>query len=160
MKRFVKKLALGLAVLMALILSANALFVRTAHYRDLGDVEKFSAVPEHIRLSSFGNSHSLHSFAWQEYHHAVTMSFSLGSQTYTYDYAVLTQFWDEMEEGGYVFVALSHFSLYALNEVRWVPRYFASSIGKISRITISCSPCATDTSRFSARRSRRLARRF
>lgn len=117
MKKFCIKIAVLLFLVMGLALSYNYVY-QSIRYRDNAAYteEKFINVPDNIQIANLGSSHGVFGFDYSDYEgEYTTFNFALTSQTLSYDYRILQQYEDNLQENGVVFIVISNFS-FGFNE--------------------------------------------
>lgn len=116
MKRFVKKLLILLLIMAALALLVNAAY-EAKRVPDYDNTDKFSSVPERIRVCNFGSSHGLCGFNYEDCEEDWgCFNFGLLSQYLSYDFRLFRNYASRIEEGATVFLPVSYFSLLGEDE--------------------------------------------
>ena len=113
MKKFLLRSGITAAVLTALLFLVNLIYINTDYYRNLNGMDKYSNVPEHLDIVSFGASHSQASYLWgvlPEGIHAFSMA--LGGQSLMQDAAWLDYYSDMIDEDTIVIIDVMFNSLY------------------------------------------------
>lgn len=116
MKKFVLKLIVFCAVLMGVVIAINTMYISV---KDTGSTDKFKNVPDKIQICNFGSSHGANGYSYDrladEY---VCFNFALASQSLDYDWRIMQCFKDSISEGTVVFITVSYFSFYGIDEIR------------------------------------------
>lgn len=108
MKKFITR-ALSLALIVLTILTGyNYIYNQLRSDDQYGD-GKFVHVPNNIKISNVGSSHGVYAFDYSDYQEKqACFNFALVSQTFTYDYKVLCEYKDHLQEGGMMFIPVSY----------------------------------------------------
>ncbi len=118
MKRFLMTIALYTGILAFLTLGINAWYLAMDQSDDLW-TDKFKDVPAHIQICNFGSSHGLYSFNYEDVCGEFTcFNFALASQSLSYDLRILQQYKDHLKEGCLVFIPVSYFSFFGIEETQ------------------------------------------
>lgn len=113
MKRFLKTILLYAVVVAAITVSVNAVYMQKRSH----DAKKFEDVPYGIQIANFGSSHGLNGFNYSDADNVVCFNFALNSQIPSYDLRIMKHYISRLESGGVVFLPISYFSLFGLDEV-------------------------------------------
>ena len=122
MKRFLLKLLLMAVIVLAAVETVNALYVRnTVNFGTMGACKNDSAyideVPVKIQICNFGNSQEYYGFDYSEYENRYAcFNFALPSQSLSYDYRILQEYSDRIEDGATVFIGISYISFFGEKE--------------------------------------------
>lgn len=118
MKRFLMTIALYTGILAFLTVGINAWYLAMDKSDDLW-TNKFKDVPAHIQICNFGSSHGLYSFNYEDVCDEFTcFNFALASQSLSYDLRILQQYKDHLEKGCLVFIPVSYFSFFGIEETQ------------------------------------------
>lgn len=118
MKKFLTTLTVYLSLLALLVWGINSWY-RIMDKSDDNWTNKFASVPPHIRVCNFGSSHGLYSFNYEDVQEELTcFNFALASQSLSYDLRILQQYKDRLDEGCLVFIPVSYFSFFGVEETR------------------------------------------
>lgn len=117
MKKFISRLMVFFVMIAIITLSINILFIKL----DKGDpyyTNKFSNIPQKINVCNFGSSHGLYGFNYEdvESNGYVCFNFALDSQRLSYDYRLILQYGNHIDDGTVVFIPVSYFSLFGKDE--------------------------------------------
>lgn len=116
MSIFIKKCGLFIVICLLSITLLNSLYV-SLDQRNSDDIKKFKNVPYNIDICNFGSSHGQKGFCYDNLNYNC-FNFSLSGQSLSYDYRVLQQYIDHINENGVVFITLSYFSFFGADEVQ------------------------------------------
>lgn len=83
---------------------------------DYDCVKKFQTIPEEIEISNLGNSHGLYGYCYDNVSNYTCFNFGLVSQSLDYDYRLLEQYQGNLADGGIMFISVSYFSLFGMDE--------------------------------------------
>lgn len=119
MKKFLLHISLIIAGAVILVMGAN--YVYGLFYEEPGltayDNPEFDEMPETLTYVNVGSSHGERSFRYAslgEEIYSQAFNFGMSSQSYTYDYNLLKNYEDRInDEGGVLIIPISVFSLYA-----------------------------------------------
>lgn len=64
MKKFLLRVGLTVALLIALLVPVNLMYINTGYYKNLNGMGKYRNVPEHLDIVNFGASHSDYCYKW------------------------------------------------------------------------------------------------
>ncbi len=79
---------------------------------------KFKSIKPGILISNTGSSHGLYGFNYDDFESRYNcFNFALESQSLSYDYRVISEYRDYLAEGGVMFITVSFFSLYGMDEL-------------------------------------------
>lgn len=118
MKKFLTTLILYGSILALLVCGINAWYLVMDQSDDYW-TNKFKTVPRHIQVCNFGSSHGLYSFNYEDMEEELTcFNFALASQSLSYDYRILQQYQDRLDEGCLVFIPVSYFSFFGVEETQ------------------------------------------
>lgn len=109
-KLFRKLFSLGTIVAIIMLL-LNHIYLNGYFVNTLG-VDKFSTISEGIQVANTGNSHSANGINYDAYEQYNCFNFAMGGQPLIYDYLILKNYSDFINEGAVVFIEVSYFSLY------------------------------------------------
>ena len=113
MNKFLLRAGITAAVLTALLFLVNLIYVNTDYYRNLNGMDKYSNVPEHLDIVSFGASHSQASYLWGILPEGINaFSMALGGQSLMQDAAWLDYYSDRIDEDTIVIIDVMFNSLY------------------------------------------------
>lgn len=113
MKRFVTRVAVCGAILFALLVGVNALYVRTDYYINLNGMDKYRHVPEHLDIVSFGSSHAEFGFCWDEvYSNVDAFNMARSAQKLTEDCNWLKYYEGRIDENTTVVLDMLYCSMY------------------------------------------------
>lgn len=111
MGKLIKKIFF-LGVIVAIILLLLNHIYLNGYFINTLKVDKFLAVPKGIQVANTGNSHSANGIRYETYRQYNCFNFALGGQPLIYDYLVLNNYSDFIEEDAVIFIEVSYFSLY------------------------------------------------
>ena len=115
MKKFLTKLCVFIFISSAILLVLNYLYIPISTQNF--DTDRFRDMPERIRICNLGSSHTEYGFRYDEVSDKFPcFNFSFPSQTLMYDYRLLQNYVNRIDEGGIVFIAISYFSLFGRPE--------------------------------------------
>lgn len=118
MKHFLRTILLYGGIIALLVWGINAWYL-VMDKSDDNWTNKFKAVPEHIQICNFGSSHGLYSFNYEDVQEEFTcFNFALASQSLSYDLRILKQYQNRLEEGCLVFIPVSYFSFFGIDETQ------------------------------------------
>lgn len=81
------------------------------------EIDVYKDMPETIQVCNVGSSHGKNSFNYSEWKEKLgCFNFALTSQRFQYDYRLLYNYSDRLEEGAVVFIPFSYFSLWGEND--------------------------------------------
>lgn len=80
------------------------------------DFDKFSSMPGQISIGNTGSSHGQRGFEYQDVKSVGCFNFGMSSQTISYDERLICHYQDRLQKGGVIFIPVSYFSLYAIDE--------------------------------------------
>lgn len=104
-------------LLLVIVLSVINDFYMQKNRSDDNRTAKFEHINPGIVISNLGSSHGLYGFNYAELEEEYNCSnFALESQTLSYDYRVLDSYYNYLSEDGIMFVVVSFFSFYGLEE--------------------------------------------
>lgn len=116
MKKFILKLIVFCVALTVVVIAVNTIYISA---KDTGSTDKFKKVPDKIQICNFGSSHGANGYSYDmladEY---VCFNFALASQSLDYDWRIMQCFRDNISEGAVVFITVSYFSFYGIDEIR------------------------------------------
>ena len=112
MKKFLVRVFILTMIVSSFLVCINLLYINTAYYKNLNDMQKFSEVPEHIDVVNFGASHSACAFRWDDYTQFAGVNMALGSQTVVYDEALFAYYFEHLDENSTVILEVMFKSLY------------------------------------------------
>lgn len=118
MKRFFGKLALFVSILSVITVGVNVLYRSILNEKDSNDTVKFDDIPEQIQICNLGSSHGRDSFNYNMLSDVgyTCFNFALGAQLFSYDYRVLEYYQNKLTDGCIVFIPVSYFSLFGIEE--------------------------------------------
>ncbi|MEG0392984.1 MAG: hypothetical protein RR626_09515, partial [Anaerovoracaceae bacterium] len=127
MGKFLIKIVALICLLALILFGVNGIYVKnnpnaflemTAE-SDISQLDKFLEVGDKLLVSNVGSSHGQRGFNYSELNEKGigTMNFGLSAQLPSYDYRILQQYRDNLQEGGIVFIPISYFS-YGLDEAK------------------------------------------
>lgn len=125
MKRFLRTFLIFLSVVLLITVAVNELYIYKVNQRpDTMSINKNTEseirnVPKGIRICNFGSSHGLMSFIYDDVNDCVCFNFGQSSQFISYDYRILQNYIDRFEKGAYVFITVSHFSLFGPQDTEY-----------------------------------------
>lgn len=117
MKKLLIK-ATSLIIICLIIVSLyNMAYLKIALYErnPVFSVNKFKNVPDQIEYCNFGNSLAADAFGNYEGFEENCFNFALSAQTLSYDYRIMQQYKDRIQDGAIVFITLNY-SCFAVNE--------------------------------------------
>lgn len=112
---FFKKILILLILCIVILYLLSLIYKKFDRYNGYG-TQKFKEVPEQIEISNVGSSHGLYGFCYDEMTECTCFNFGLVSQSLDYDYRILQQYEDHLQEGGTMFIVVSYTSLYGPDE--------------------------------------------
>lgn len=109
MKKFLGKLLIYIALLSGITLGINEIYKQQG-----GEYDKFvKGVPDGLQICNFGSSHSRAAFTYDEIGKKyVCFNFGLAEQSLPYDYRILVNYKDKLQNNAAVFIVISYFSLF------------------------------------------------
>lgn len=117
MKKFIKKVSLYCLTIILVISVVNVWYKRNASIIDDDYTEKFKHVPKYVQICNFGSSHGKWDYNYEDIEKEYfCFNFGLGSQSLSYDYALMSYYGDRIEKGTVVLINISYFSLFGENE--------------------------------------------
>lgn len=116
-----KKLVLKSVIFICLVIAAlsilNSYYI-TKNVCDNDRTAKFRRMEPGILISNTGSSHGLYGFNYGDLESQYQcFNFALESQSLSYDYRVVSEYIDYLAEDGVMFVTVSFFSLYGMDEL-------------------------------------------
>ena len=79
---------------------------------------KFENIPEGLQICNLGSSHGLFGYNYETICDEYTcFNFSLESQSLSYDYRILVNYQDRLQENAIVFITVSYFSFFGRDEI-------------------------------------------
>lgn len=116
MNEFIKKLIYIISIVSVIIITANQVYLHLKY--DYDNTDKFNDIPNAIDICNFGSSHGLYSYNYENLNDAYTcFNFALPSQSLDYDYRIMSQYQDRINENAIVFITVSYFSVFGEDEV-------------------------------------------
>lgn len=112
MKSFIVKTVLAVCITLFCLFYLDIMYEQKSD-NPIPEVNKFNFVPEGIQIANMGSSHGEAAFNWDplsKERNIKCFNFSLASQGYPYDYALLNMHKDDFAEGSIVFIPVSYFS--------------------------------------------------
>ena len=117
MKKFLLKVLAFLLVMAALTLTINHVYMRMDG-ADPDNTRKFQSMGDEIQLCNFGSSHGACDYQYDEINGEIEcFNFGLDSQLLSYDARLFDYYADHLAPGGVVFITISYFSFYGVDEV-------------------------------------------
>lgn len=110
MKKFLIELAAILSGCLILLIIVNFAYCNLKKTET--ETDKFAYMPESIKVCNVGSSHGKNSFDYSQYEDMGCFNFGLTSQRFQYDYRLLENYSDRLEEGAIVFIPFSYFSIW------------------------------------------------
>lgn len=81
------------------------------------EVDKFYEIPMNIQISNIGSSHGGCDFDYRDIKdHYTCFNLGLTAQSLSYDFRVIMNYEENFEEGGIMFVPISYFSFFGIDE--------------------------------------------
>lgn len=116
-KKLVVKSASFICLIVAVLSIINSYYV-TRNVCDNDRTAKFKKIEPGILISNTGSSHGLYGFNYDDLESQYNcFNFALESQSLSYDYRVISEYKDYLAEDGIMFVTVSFFSLYGMDEL-------------------------------------------
>lgn len=110
MKKFLLKIVCFCMILLILIGILNLHYINT---RPPDYLDKYNNIKTEIEIANVGSSHGLWGFCYEKLEeHYNCFNFAMESQSLSYDYQLLEQYKEHLENGGILFVTLSYFSFF------------------------------------------------
>ncbi len=111
MKRFIVSIMSYILSIFVIVFLLNSIYIR--FFRIDNDYTlKYETIPEHIKICNVGSSHGLYGFNYSDIQDEMTcFNFGLSSQYPSYDYRLLSNYQDNLDEGATVFILVSYFTL-------------------------------------------------
>ena len=116
MRKLVKELCILLSVSALMLVLTNWVYI-VLDQSDLNDTKKYQMIPDNITISNIGSSHGEYAFDYNELPNETGFNFALSSASLSYDYRVLLAYEDHLENNGVMFIPVSYFSLYGVDEI-------------------------------------------
>lgn len=118
MKKFIIKLTLFSLIVAIITISVNFLFVLLDR-NDADYTNKFDSIPNKVTICNFGSSHGLYGFNYVDLEddQFSCFNFSLSAQYLTYDFRLIQQYRDCIDDETVVFIPVSYFSLFGKDEI-------------------------------------------
>ena len=101
---------------MALLISGINLLYVANNDKDSLDVKRFDTMPETIDVCNLGSSHGRSSFYYINHPGIQSFNFAFTAQSLSYDYRLLAYYQDRLTEGSIVFIPISYFSFFGIDE--------------------------------------------
>ena len=101
---------------MALLISGINLLYVANNDKDSLDVKRFDTMPETIDVCNLGSSHGRSSFYYINHPGIQSFNFAFIAQSLSYDYRLLAYYQDRLTEGSIVFIPISYFSFFGIDE--------------------------------------------
>lgn len=112
MKKLVLKTALLIAIIAAVVVILNSMYIRTQGYRNMvagQETARLDSVPGGLAVVNFGSSHAQCAFDYEPAGiHG--FNFALSAQDFYYDYQVARRFKDKYANGCVALIPVSYFS--------------------------------------------------
>ncbi|MBP2143880.1 hypothetical protein J2127_001049 [Methanococcus voltae] len=137
MKRLLKKSVIFITVFMLMLYSLNAIYSNTNGYKDVNNMYSFNSVSYNLELVNFGTSHGMMGIDYQNEPYNA-FNFGLTNQLLYYDYCLLEQYSDHLNEDCVVIIPVSYLSLYhnySEQLPKQEPRYYGYLDDKYLNIT-------------------------
>lgn len=116
MRKFVVKIMIAFAYMITVFVVLNGIF-KIENKNDSDYTDKFKNISPHIRVANVGSSHGLMSFCYDDIEPSCKcFNFGLVSQSLDYDNRILQYYQDDLEENGVLFIPISYFSFYGVDE--------------------------------------------
>lgn len=113
MKTFIKKVLLLFVICFSFVNVVNIFYIAKKGNEINEDAARFVEVPNDIQICSFGNSHALYAYNFDDLSKQYNcFNFSLSAQTISYDLRILKQYKDHLAKNAVVFITVSDISLY------------------------------------------------
>lgn len=115
MKKFVLKILVYALCVSLFTLGVNRWYKNNNSDKD--NTRKFQTIPENIQICNLGSSHGLYGFCYEDYDGQYTcFNFGMSEQRLSYDFRLLQNYRQHLQEGAVVFIPVSHFSLFGISE--------------------------------------------
>lgn len=119
MKKFIKKISVFVIIIAIITWTVNFVYVKQKGSNPNG-TNKFASIPDRIQICNFGSSHGINGFNYEDIgNDYACFNFALSGQFLSYDYRLFQYYSDHIDEGTVVFIPISYFSLFAIEEVRY-----------------------------------------
>lgn len=84
---------------------------------DLYGTNKFASISDTVQICNFGSSHGMYGFNYEDLESDFDcFNFAMSSQSLSYDYRLFQHYGDHIVEGTVVFIPVSYFSLFGIDE--------------------------------------------
>ncbi|MBQ7594058.1 MAG: SGNH/GDSL hydrolase family protein [Synergistaceae bacterium] len=128
MKKFLLKTLIYVSILAIITAGLNIAYIDKFYIMNFGTMGTqrnnsalIKNVPDNIQVCNFGTSHSFYGFNYEDAEKKYTcFNFALPAQSMLYDYNILQNYRDKIQDGAVAFIALSYFSFFGKPEVQEV----------------------------------------
>lgn len=84
---------------------------------DLYGTNKFASISDTVQICNFGSSHGMYGFNYEDLESDFDcFNFAMSAQSLSYDYRLFQHYGDHIVEGTVVFIPVSYFSLFGIDE--------------------------------------------
>lgn len=125
MKKFLRTLILFVVIVGVITTAVNAVYIMQENKKyTMADIKRnpdsvIDNVPSGITVCNFGSSHGMYAFNYENCDGYIGYNFGQPSQSISYDYRILRNYIDNIDEGAIVFITVSHFSLFGPAETSY-----------------------------------------
>lgn len=117
MRKFVCKVICFVLIISVITVALNQIY-KKMDISDNDSTRKFHSIPDSIDICNFGSSHGLFGYCYDNHESEYTcFNFGLVSQTLSYDYRLLYNYQNHIDEGSIVFITVSYFSFLGKGEL-------------------------------------------
>lgn len=116
MKTFIKKTLLYLLIIALIVITTNLIYINKEN-DDSDHTGKFANIPNKIKVCNIGSSHGMYGFDYSEYKDKeACFNFALPAQLFSYDYRILLNYSDNLEDDCVVLIPVSYFNFVGVQE--------------------------------------------
>lgn len=117
MRKFILKILTIFFLVLMITSVINFIFIKNDKSNS-ENINKFYEVPQKIAVCNFGSSHGLYGFNYENYQNKNNcFNFSLHSQPLDYDFRIMQQYQNSINENTKVYIVISYFSLFGVDYV-------------------------------------------